>query len=548
MSDQSPSDDFETGQEYISPPFEEDLDHFDTTYNEFIHNDTPVPTTEPNMPSHDFALYLEIPDSNQLSQRVMETTPVASQASALAVPDDGIQPARMTCDPAQISTPNPSDITLGQLLGVFDLPHGNLLDTSLTNSQLVAALNTSIGIQPIGIKDQSEIEPPMVRSQPLPVPTSASPYSLSSDMVNSLTSITPSYLASHLASGPSSYSTGPETPPMDTQAQKNLALPQVSSWMQQSIPPILPCLPQVTSPYVTLHLYDTLHWFYHYQPQAFTALYWYTQALINSIYSCQPIPQSKTVPSMTINPVVLGKRVRRDSPSDEEASEESSAEETTLLEPQSDEQNPAKKRKTSTTTTTTTMKKAVPTSPTVRRVPTAPTKHRNSFILYRCLLSNIKKYIQEQDPGVGNNSIPPKKQPAEHQCVFSKRAGIVYKTPCRGAIEGLQWCNCSNCLMRRLFERAAAQLKDDVHLVETQLRKSPNPLQAEFVPNRQRIDQAMNWAVFEKIYYQSDLFRKHVELYIGSQLLTVEQIRAIWMENEVEEQRKKFDAVKREFL
>ncbi|KAG0093725.1 hypothetical protein BGZ92_002475 [Podila epicladia] len=505
MSDQSPSDDFETGQEYISPPFEEDLDHFDTTYNEFIHNDTPVPTTEPNMPSHDFALYLEIPDSNQLSQRVMETTPVASQASALAVPDDGIQPARMTCDPAQISTPNPSDITLGQLLGVFDLPHGNLLDTSLTNSQLVAALNTSIGIQPIGIKDQSEIEPPMVRSQPLPVPTSASPYSLSSDMVNSLTSITPSYLASHLASGPSSYSTGPETPPMDTQAQKNLALPQVSSWMQQSIPPILPCLPQVTSPYVTLHLYDTLHWFYHYQPQAFTALYWYTQALINSIYSCQPIPQSKTVPSMTINPVVLGKRVRRDSPSDEEASEESSAEETTLLEPQSDEQNPAKKRKTSTTTTTTTMKKAVPTSPTVRRVPTAPTKHRNS-------------------------------------------AGIVYKTPCRGAIEGLQWCNCSNCLMRRLFERAAAQLKDDVHLVETQLRKSPNPLQAEFVPNRQRIDQAMNWAVFEKIYYQSDLFRKHVELYIGSQLLTVEQIRAIWMENEVEEQRKKFDAVKREFL
>ncbi|KAF9330669.1 hypothetical protein BG006_006377 [Podila minutissima] len=312
--------------------------------------------------------------------------------------------------------------------------------------------------------------------------------------------------------------------------------------MQQSLPPILPCLPQVEPPpSVTLYLYNSVHWFYRYRPQDFKALYRYTEALIYSVYSCQPIPQSKAAPSETIIPVMLGKRARRDSPSDEGAGEESAAEDTTLPKPQSDEQKPTKKRKTSTTTRR--RKKAVPTAPRA-----STSKHRNSFILYRCLLSKIKKWIQEQDPGVEGSSIPPKKQPAEHQCVFSKRVGTVYKTPCRGANEGSQWCNCTNCLMRKLFERAAAQLKDDVHLVEAQLRTTPNPLQAEFVPNRQRIDQAINWAVFEQIYYQSDLFRGHLELNVEGHMLTVEQIRAIWMENEVEEQRKKFDAVKREFL
>ncbi|KAG0357671.1 hypothetical protein BG005_003276 [Podila minutissima] len=367
----------------------------------------------------------------------METTPAASQAPTTAVPEVGIQPVPMTCNPAHISAPDPNSLTAEQLWGTLDLSCSNLLDTSLTNLQLVAELNTSIGFQPIGTQDQSEIEPPVVRN--------------------------------------------------------------------------------------------------------FKALYRYTEALIYSVYSCQSIPQSKAAPSEAINPVVLGKRARRNSPSDEGASEESSAEDTTLPKPQSDEQKPTKKRKTSTTTTR--RKKAVSTPP---RAPT--TKHRNSFILYRCLLSKIKKWIQEQDPGVGGSSIPPKKQPAEHQCVFSKRVGTVYKTPCRGANEGSQWCNCANCLMRKLFERAAAQLKDDVHLVEAQLRTTPNPLQAEFVPNRQRIDQAINWAVFEQIYYQSDLFRGHLELNVGGHMLTVEQIRAIWMENEVEEQRKKFDAVKREFL
>ncbi|KAG0025932.1 hypothetical protein BGZ82_009727 [Podila clonocystis] len=269
----------------------------------------------------------------------------------------------------------------------------------------------------------------------------------------------------------------------------------------------------------------------------------YAQALINSIDSCQSIPQSEATPSETTNPVVLGKRVRRDAPSNEGlAIEESSAEETALPAPQSDEQRPTKKRKTSTTTTT----KKLAGSGQVPTAATAPTKHRNSFILYRCLVSKIKKWILEQDTGAGSGRSP-KKQTAEHQCVFSKRAGIVYKSPCRDTDEGLLCRICSNCLMRGLFEHAAAQLKDDVRLLETQLRKAPNPLRAEFVPNRQRIDQAINWAVFAQIYDQSDLFRKHPELYVEGQMLTVEQIRAIWMGNEVDKQQQKFDAVKREF-
>ncbi|KAF9313829.1 hypothetical protein BG003_004758 [Podila horticola] len=546
MSDQSPSDGIGTGPECLSPPFESEED-FDKAYDEFIHNDTSLPTTEPATPGQDHALHAaEILDLNQLAQKIMETTQATSQAPITTVSETGTQRTPMTCSSEQSSTLNPSILTQEQLLAFFDLPpislSSNLLDTSLTTSQLVAELNTVTEPQSIVTQDLSEIEAPVVRNQPVSDSNGMSPYSFDSNTANSPSNLMLSHMASHLVNSPSPQSTDPVTSPGDTPQQDICVRSQGPMWMLQTPLPPLPSQRRYHQSdndirLVTLsffrYLSEAVEWLCAYNPPALYAHYAHVKAYVLP-YS-QPTPQSKAAPSGTTHPVVLGKRVRGDPAPGEDMGSSAVA---NLSEPQSEEPKPIKKRKTSSTTT----KKVTGSDQT----PTTPTKHRNSFILYRCLLSKIKKWIQDQDPGVGSSS-PLKKQSAEHQCVFSRRAGIVYKTRCNGADEGPPCRSCANCHMRGLFERAAAQLKQDVHGLEIQLRTTPDPLQAVFVPNRQRITSAIDWVVFARTYYQSDLFRRHPELYVEGQMLTVEQIKDIWIESEVEKQQQKFDAVKREF-
>ncbi|KAF9376325.1 hypothetical protein CPB97_010886 [Podila verticillata] len=166
-------------------------------------------------------------------------------------------------------------------------------------------------------------------------------------------------------------------------------------------------------------------------------------------------------------------------------------------------------------------KKPKENAPPKRKFP----KHRNQFMQFRSLLCKIlNSWLGQQDPST---------IPIQDQANLSQMVGKIWRM-CKGV--DLSPCDqreCDNCRMRELLVKAAAERKRNVMTLITRFWDTPDRFQRTFETGRRQIEEAFNWAEFEKLYLQCSLFTSFAENYTRGQLPTVNEIRTMWVNHEI---------------
>ncbi|KAF9407955.1 hypothetical protein BGZ94_002499 [Podila epigama] len=160
-------------------------------------------------------------------------------------------------------------------------------------------------------------------------------------------------------------------------------------------------------------------------------------------------------------------------------------------------------------------------------------KHRNSFIIYRCLLSAIKDTSARQIAGMeASSSTKVQKKACDHQKQVSVIAANIWNQAC--SPQATSKCDlCANCKMQNLFKEASKKLKHRLNEKEQQLMNMSAWPEEKFLVNEDEISRAFDWETFERLYDTSSLFKDHENIrYNDGSMPTVAEIKVIWIEYE----------------